>query len=89
MLKILCHLLNLPVKRVMYDQHGHPGFNMEAAIQTLREGQDLTSKPPQIKQVTEAVYRADWSSIWQKMIRQIVKLVPPRKTAQLKSRCMN
>lgn len=44
MFKILCHLLNLPVKRVMYDQHGHPGFNMEAAIQTLREGQDLTGK---------------------------------------------
>ena len=40
-----------------------PGFDMEAAIQALREGQDLTGKngilTPLIKQLTEAVMQGE------------------------------
>ena len=40
-----------------------PGFDMEAAIQSLREGNDLTGKDgiltPLIKQLTEAAMQAE------------------------------
>ncbi len=60
-----------------------PTFDINAAIQALREGKDLTGKDgiltPLIKQLTEAALVAELDGLWLTLIRLIVKTVKPLK----------